>query len=498
MAVRNEKFKDLIFYEIYPTSFYDSNGDGIGDLNGIKEKLPYIKELGCNAIWINPFFTSPFKDGGYDVADFFDVDPKFGTLADFDELVKEADKQGIKIVIDCVAGHASDENKDFLKSGEYEHNECSDLFIWNDNVWCLDEGYRLVSGRHPRNGNYLINFFSVQPAFNFGFYNVELPNWQMSYKDERTFKARDYIVDFMKFWLKRGAFGFRVDMAAYLVKNDPEKKATIEVWQYIFEKVRKEYPDAFVVSEWSNPEMSFTAGFDCDFVLDDWGNFYHRMVRNTEDSRGVAFLNGGGFEYIKKDLAWRYEQSVKLGGYLGMISGNHDTTRISNYLDTKRLKMYYAFMFMMPGIPFIYYGDEIQMKFADLPNKDGGYGRTGTRTPMQWNHEKNDGFSSCDESELYLPVNAANDITLEDNLKDKDSIYYAIKELIKLRKENPEILEKVMEFEENGRVVTLKRSTLKLVLNCSNEELTVDGTVLYTTGTGNTVKPYECIIVKNT
>ena len=107
-------FKDLIFYEIYPTSFYDSNGDGIGDLNGIKEKLDYVKDLGFNAIWLNPFYKSPFKDGGYDVSDFFDVDPRFGTLKDFDAMIKRAHDLGIKVIIDLVAGHASNENPVFL------------------------------------------------------------------------------------------------------------------------------------------------------------------------------------------------------------------------------------------------------------------------------------------------------------------------------------------------------------------------------------------------
>ena len=130
--MRNNKFKDLVFYEIYPTSFYDSNNDGIGDLKGITQKLQYVKDLGCNAIWFNPFFVSPFKDGGYDIKDFFDIDPRFGDMKDFDEMVKKAHSLGIKVILDCVAGHASEENKEFLMSGLEGRNEYSDLFIWID------------------------------------------------------------------------------------------------------------------------------------------------------------------------------------------------------------------------------------------------------------------------------------------------------------------------------------------------------------------------------
>ncbi|MBQ2690349.1 MAG: glycosylase, partial [Solobacterium sp.] len=192
-------FKDLIVYEIYPTSFYDSNGDGTGDLPGIAAKLDYIQDLGFNALWINPFYVSPFRDGGYDVADFFDVDPRFGTLEDFRGLIAQAHAREMKVFLDLVAGHASVDNREFRRSAEAERNECSDLFIWNSSVWDLEPGYRLISGMYPRHGCYLVNFFAHQPAFNYGFNKVEYP-WQMSWKDRRTLQARNYILDVMRFW----------------------------------------------------------------------------------------------------------------------------------------------------------------------------------------------------------------------------------------------------------------------------------------------------------
>ena len=465
--MRNEKFKNLVFYEIYPTSFYDSNNDGIGDLKGISEKLDYVKGLGCNAIWFNPFFVSPFKDGGYDVKDFFDIDPMFGNMADFEEMLNHAHQLGIKVVIDCVAGHASEENKEFVMSGKEERNEYTDLFIWTDSVWNYDPKQRLIAGRHPRNGSYLVNFFSVQPAFNYGFKRVDDPKWQMDYRDPRTFQARDYLVKIIKFWLGKGVDGFRVDMADSLVKNDDDKEATIEVWHYVFKKVREEYPDAFFVSEWCNPYQSFKAGFDADFVLDHWDTYYHRFIRSGEYSVGPSILKGNDFAYFMEDIVKRYKIAKELGGYMANISGNHDVTRLGNFSDDEGLRLYYILMFTLPGIPFIYYGDEIGMKFVDLPNKDGGYQRVGSRTPMQWNHSVNDGFSKA--KELYLPVNTASDITVEDNLKNPESLYYFVQKLINIRKNNEDLQTDSMEISEKGRVLTISRGKMTTIINLSDK-----------------------------
>ena len=267
----------MIAYEIYPTSFCDSNHDGIGDLGGIRKKLDYIKEMGFNTIWLNPFYVSPFKDGGYDVQDFFGVDPRFGTMKDFEKLITKAHGMGIRIIIDLVAGHSSFENPDFLKSAMAQRNENSDLFIWNDNPW--EKGENLISGMFDRHGCYMVNFFAHQPAFNYGFNRIDHPSWQMSYKDKRTFTAREYMLKVMRFWLNKGADGFRVDMADSLVKNDDDKSATIEVWNDLFRKIRKEFPDAFFVSDWSDPGRSFKAGFDADFVLDHWDNSIVEMEK---------------------------------------------------------------------------------------------------------------------------------------------------------------------------------------------------------------------------
>ena len=474
-----KEFKDLIFYEIYPTSFYDSNDDGIGDLKGIELKLDHVKDLGCNAIWINPFFKSPFLDGGYDVEDFFDVDPKFGKIDDFKSLIKTAHEKGIRIILDLVAGHASIKNKEFQRSAEAQRNEYYDLFTWNDSVWEWNPDFRLIGGLYPRNAEFLVNFFAHQPAFNYGFNNINRP-WQMSYKDKRTFQAREYMLNVMRFWLGLGADGFRVDMADSLVKNDNDKTATIEVWKYMFDIIRKEYPDAYFVSEWSNPSRALEAGFDADFVLDHWDNFYHLMVRSNEHTRGTSLLNGGqDIHRIVEDMRNRFFEAKNHNAYIALISGNHDTPRIADSLDEDKLKMFYMFLLSMPGTPFIYYGDELMMKTMPLDSKDGGYQRTGVRIPMNWdNSSLNHGFSNT-KGETYLPFYDVNTISVESALKDSGSMYHFLQKMIGIRKENEDLTSPDFDIEEHDGIITIKRGqNTALLLNFSNHDYQLNDKII--------------------
>ncbi len=488
-------FRNMIVYEIYPTSFCDSNGDGVGDLKGITSKLDYIVKTGFNALWLNPFYRSPFKDGGYDVEDFFDVDPRFGTLNDFSELAKEAHQRGISVIVDLVAGHSALTNPDFLRSAESSTNQNSDLFIWNDNPWNKENG--LISGMFDRHGCYMVNFFAHQPAFNYGFHRIEEPEWQMSYKDKRTFAAREYMLKVMRFWLDQGADGFRVDMADSLVKNDEDKSATIEIWKWMFKKIRKEYPDVFFVSEWSDPERSFKAGFDADFVLDHWDNFYHRFFRSNASSRGTSIINGGGdIEFALADMKERFAQAEKQKSFLALISGNHDTCRIANYLDLKQLKIFYMFLFTLPGIPFVLYGDEIGMKTANLPSKDGGYQRTGTRIPMIWDEsEPSHGFSSSKDT--YLPFDPGNNVSVKNAMNDKDSLYHFIRELIALRKKIRDLSDPHLEIKEESRVFFFERGRYQLIANMSDKECIFKGKAIISSDViKKTLPPGTAVLVR--
>jgi len=471
-----KKFRNMIAYEIYPTSFYDGNNDGVGDLKGISSKLEYIHKMGFNAIWLNPFYLSPFKDGGYDVEDFFNVDPRFGNIVDFKRLIKKAHRLDIRVIIDLIAGHASVKNPDFIKSAEAQRNENSDLFIWNDNPWNRGNGF--ISGMFDRHGCYMVNFFAHQPAFNYGFNKIDDPSYQMSYRDKRTFKAREYMLKVIRYWLDLGTDGFRVDMADSLVKNDDDKSATIEVWKWMFSKIRKKYPDAFFVSEWSDPEKSFQAGFDADFVLDHWDNFYHRLFRSDPSTRGISVINGNNdVKLVIEDMKKRFETAEKTGSYLSLISGNHDTWRIANYLSFEQLKMFYMFIFCMPGIPFVLYGDEIEMKTVHISSKDGGYQRTGTRLPMIWNDEEPcHGFTFCNEP--YLPFYPENAVSVKKAIKDKNSLYQFISKLILLRRSLKDLKDPHVDIKEEERVFFFERGKHLLIMNMSDKEYPYKGKMI--------------------
>ncbi len=429
--------KDAVFYEIYPQSFKDSNGDGIGDIQGIISKLGYISELGCNALWINPCFDSPFKDAGYDVRDYKKVAPRYGTNKDLYELFSEAHKRGIHVLLDLVPGHTSEEHKWFKESKKAETNEFSDRYVWTNAAFCGIAGHPYIGGEADRNGCYMLNFFKCQPALNYGFLN-KTEEWQKSPDDPACIATREAMKDVMRFWLDHGCDGFRVDMADSLVKDDDENKsATGAVWQNIRAMLDAEYPEAALVSEWSNPKQALKYGFHADFYLDHHGNGYNTLLRDYETEGGDhSFLKKDGNGDIMRflgDYLPKYD-ATRDYGYISFITCNHDTPRPRRTLDMSELKIAYAMFLTLPGVPFIYYGDEIGMRYLDIPTKEGGYTRTGTRTPMQWNHDKNYGFSSADADKLYLPQDSADDApTVDDQLGDKDSLLNTVKELTALR-----------------------------------------------------------------
>ena len=438
--------KDAVFYEIYPQTFCDSNGDGIGDIRGIMSKLDYVRSLGCNAIWLNPVFDSPFMDAGYDVRDYYKVAERYGTNEDLGELFSLAHEKGIKILLDLVPGHTSDQNEWFRKSKQPEKNEFSGRYIWTDSVWEAPPQYRLLCGITDRDGNYLVNFFSSQPALNYGFNNITHPAWQKSPSDPDCLATVEALKDIMRFWLDAGCDGFRVDMADSLVKNeDGEKPETCRIWKGIREMLDKDYPDAALVSEWCNPKVAIGAGFHCDFYLDHDNNGYRYLFRDknwqTGECKAVFGKNGKGDitkfldEYLD-DL-----NATKDKGYISFITCNHDTSRMTKMFSQQEAKLAYSFIFMMPGVPFLYYGDEIGMKFMDgLNSKEGGFSRTGTRTPMQWDNTANHGFSTADAKDLYLPVDTSeNAPTVEDAEKDPDSILNTLRRVIAIRHENPDL-----------------------------------------------------------
>ncbi len=463
---------DAVFYEIYPQSFYDTNNDGIGDIPGIIEKLDYIKDLGCNALWINPCYDSPFKDAGYDVRDYKKVAERYGTNEDLCRLFKIAHEKGIHVLLDLVPGHTSEEHEWFKESGKATRNEYSDRYIWTD-FWIYGmEGHPYIGGECERNGTYMLNFFKCQPALNYGFFEPKYP-WQFSYKDVPAQRTLEAMMDIMKFWLDRGCDGFRVDMADSLVKDDDkDKSGTCSLWRKVREMLDKEYPEAAMVSEWSNPWQSLnSAHFHMDFYLDHGGNGYNTLLRDYEtpgpDNSYFRKDADGDIERFLKDFLPKYNDTKK-NGYISFFTCNHDTPRTTHTLGESERKLAFATLITMPGVPFIYYGDEIGINYiADMPTKEGGYTRTGTRTPMQWTESVNKGFSKADKSKLYLPVEEKGP-SVESESAREDSLYNTLRKLLKLR--NSEVdLKADADFEvilgEKDKPFIYKRGSLTIAVN---------------------------------
>ncbi len=430
--------KDAVFYEIYPQSFYDSNSDGIGDIVGIIEKLDEIKELGCNALWINPCFLSPFKDAGYDVMDYYQVAPRYGSNDDLIHLFRQAHQKGIKVLLDLVPGHTSDQHEWFKQSCLPTENEYSKRYVWTDSVWQGIPDHPYVAGNADRDGVYMLNFFLSQPALNYGWLKVTEP-WMSTVDSAEALATREDLKKIMRFWLDAGCDGFRVDMADSLVKNDDENKsATAAVWADVRSMLDKDYPEAALVSEWSNPQQAINGGkFHMDFYLDHRYNGYNTLLRDYETPEGDHSYfkcdSGGDITRFLADYLPKY-QATKGNGYISMFTCNHDTPRPARTLSERELKLAYGFILTMPGVPFIYYGDEIGMAYQNLSSKEGGYQRTGSRTPMQWSKDVNAGFSKAAKEQLYLPVDERADAPdLEGQKADPDSLYNTTKQLIALR-----------------------------------------------------------------
>ena len=427
-----------IFYEIYPQSFYDSNGDGIGDIPGITEKLDYIRELGCNALWLNPCYLSPFGDAGYDVADYCLVAPRYGTNEDLVRLFEEAHRRDMHVILDLVPGHTSTEHPWFKESCKAQPNPYSGRYIWSDSIWTDVADCEGIAGSlrglYPRDGSVAVNFFSNQPALNYGFAN-RTESWQSAVDSPEALQTRQAMKDVMAFWLDKGCDGFRVDMAGSLVKNDPDSRETIKLWQDMRAFLDKAYPEVVLISEWGEPDKSLMGGFHMDFLLHFGPSHYLDLFR-CEHPYFSREGKGDAYPFVEA-----YKKNYGLTNKKGLIcipSGNHDMGRIRECLDCEELKIAFAFLLSMPGAPFIYYGDEIGMRQLKRVSVEGGYSRTGCRTPMQWDDGKNYGFSQAREKDLYIAQDPAPDApTVAGQMAERDSLWHEIQHLTGIRKKYP-------------------------------------------------------------
>ena len=481
---------DAVFYEIYPQSFQDSDGDGIGDIPGMIARLDYIKELGCNAVWVNPWYDSPFGDAGYDVRDYKKIAPRYGTNEDATRFFAEAHKRGMHVLVDLVPGHTSIDHAWFKASLLPEKNEYSDRYIWTDCVW---EGTDLpcLRGISDRDGSVAVNFFSHQPALNYGYENRTRP-WMMPPDAPAALATREAMKDVMRYWLDMGADGFRVDMAASLVKADGEgHPATIRLWQDFRAFLDREYPHCAMVSEWGVPQESIAGGFHMDFMLHFGPPAYTSLFR-SEHPFFSREGKGNILEFLTPYLADLASTQQK--GLICIPSGNHDMPRLARGRDAQDLKVCFAFLLTMPGAPFLYYGDEIGMRYLEgIRSVEGGYDRTGSRSPMQWKRGAGMGFTT--NKTPYIPFDKEKDApTVAAQEGDGASLLENVKALLALRRAHAALAsfgEFVPVYAEAGRYPFAyeRRSAderILVVLNPSGSEQPVlfdaSGEVLWSTG----------------
>jgi glycosidase len=467
---------NAVIYQIYPQSYYDSNGDGTGDLPGITAKLDYIQSLGVSAIWLCPIFDSPFNDAGYDVRDYYKIHPRYGTLEDFHALCHEAHARNIRVIFDLVVGHCSWENAWFTASCQEARNAYSDWFIWTDSVWQpAPPGYEVIRGFAPRMGGYMTNFFVGQPAFNFGFAHPD-PRypWQQPVDAPGPRAVRTEVKKIIRYWFEQGADGFRADMALSLVKGDLDGKATAVFWQEVRQMLDQDYPEHVMIAEGGNPAVAVgLGGFHVDFCLPWRMPAYNSLFRKSTPHEGGTFsgvdpygfnvFDGMGHGNIQEFMNefLRHYQVIQELGFICIPEGNHDLhPRISQGRNPQEILQALLFTTCMPGVPFLYYGDEIGMRTVwGLPGKEGSYDRTGIRTPMQWDDSRNAGFSSASAEALYLPVDPAEDRpTVQVQESNPASLLNQMRRLIELRRSQP-ALQADAEFE----VLFAKRGRMPVI-----------------------------------
>ena len=463
---RRKWWQDAVIYQIYPRSFYDSNGDGIGDLQGIIKKLDYLKELGVGAIWLSPVYRSPQDDNGYDISDYQDIDPIFGNLADMDELIAEAKERDIRIVMDLVLNHTSDEHPWFIEAKKGKDNPYHDFYVWREgkegvlpndlkSAFC-GPAWEWV----PELGEYYLHQFSVKEP--------DL-NWENP-------KVREKIYEMIRWWMEKGVGGFRLDVID-LIGKETDRMVMAEgkmLHPYIQEMSRETFQkgDLVTVGEawsatpasamlYSNPD-----GSELSMVFQ-----FEHMLLDQEPGKQKWDLRSLPFVEFKKVL-FKWQSSLYQKGWNSLFFSNHDLPRSVSHFGNdgqyrvESAKMLATILHGLQGTPYVYQGEELGMTNVQFGIEDyrdieilnmykerveQGYaeesimesiyakGRDNARTPMQWDDGNNAGFT---QGSPWLRLNPNyTEINAKQALADPDSVFYYYQKLIRLRKEEPVLTE---------------------------------------------------------
>ena len=452
MGVKPAGFKwwqQGVIYQIYPWSFMDSNGDGIGDLQGIRSRLDYLAWLGVDAIWMSPIFPSPMADFGYDISDYRAIDPRFGSLDDFDLLLSDAHRLGLKVILDYVPNHTSDQHPWFRAARSSRQDPHRDFYIWRDGGrdgapptnWLSEFGGSAWQWDETTGQYYYHAYLKEQPDLNF-----------------RNPEVERQLLAVLRFWLERGVDGFRVDTIHHLIKDDqfrdnppnpdwtpgmpphrrvlrefttdrPEVHAAIAKMRRVVDA----YPDRVLIGEAWLPTARLVQYYGVELSgLNLPFNF--QLIHARWEAR------------VLDEIVRTYEAALPPGAWPNWVLGNHDRSRIASRIGAEQARVAALLLLTLRGTPTLYYGDELGMRDGTIPadavqdpwerNVPGlGLGRDPERTPMQWSPEANAGFSS---GRPWLPV-GDDHVTrnVATQRQDPDSILVLYRRLLELRRAEP-------------------------------------------------------------
>lgn len=472
-------YKDAIIYELFIKAFYDSNGDGIGDFPGAIQKLDYLKDLGITALWLLPFYPSPLRDDGYDISDYLDVHPSYGTIKDFRQFVREAHKRGIRVITELVINHTSDQHPWFqaarmAPAGSVER----DFYVWSDSDKKYREARIIFTDTEGSNWTwdpvakayYWHRFFHHQPDLNFDNPHV-----------------RKAVMKMMRFWFDMGVDGMRLDAVPYLVEREGTNCENLFETHEVLKSIRKEldlrYEDRMLLAEanqWPEDVCAyFGDGDECHMAFHFPLMPRMFMALRQEDRHPITEI-------------LRQTPSIPENCQWGLFLRNHDELTLEMVTDEERDYMYqhyaadpkmrlnigirrrlstlmehsrpviellYSLLFSFPGTPFIYYGDEIGMG-------DNIYlgDRNGVRTPMQWNADRNGGFSTADTAKLYSPpivdpINGYSVVNVFAQQRSPSSLLHWVKRMVAVRKRHKTFSRGTMTFlfPENRKILAYVR-----------------------------------------
>jgi alpha-glucosidase len=466
-----------VIYQVYPRSFQDSDGDGVGDLRGVLARLDYLVSLGVDAVWVSPFYPSPMADFGYDVSDYTGVDPLFGTMADFDALLAGAHERGLKLILDFVPNHTSDRHPWFIESRASRTSAKRDWYLWHaagpdgaaPNNWLSNFGGSAWTLNEPTGDYYLHSFLKQQPDL----------NW-------RNPAVRAAMYAAMRFWLDKGVDGFRMDVLWLLIKDDQfrdntswgernaDQPETLEIVHEMRRLMETYSGERLLIGEIYLPIAQLIKYYGSPLLLDGAQMpFNFRLIQTAWQAEAVA------------SLIEEYEAALPSGTWPNWVLGNHDQSRLATRLGPSQARLAAMLLLTLRGTPTLYYGDELGLPDARIAaadvvdpaekNQPGqGHGRDPERSPMPWQNDENAGFAPVGVKTWLPLVWDWPQFTVETQEADPRTMLKLYRRLLALRRERVELHAGSIEAvaARDGVLSYIRRSgwqRLEIVLNMTNE-----------------------------